>query len=399
MPLSMGGGAAAGLETLFKRDREEELIRQALERQQANERYQTGQLDIQRQTSERLARSSGLQDELTEVQLGMLRRIAGGGGGQQGNASVNPNVTAPSHQTPTQVDLSGGVGVGQLPPNTPEGRGALSIAGINPNEVHGTIQNARPEQLTPEETFYQRWAEENGLQDWRKIPHQQLGQLREKWLSERPPSPMATNPFVVQVWDPVSGQARWATRGDAVGQTATPPAAQRERLAAYDTVIGLLDAIEEQGEKVGWKGLGRVEGPVDSMVTGIFGNENPITKAFSSDPAGEERLRALISELRARASFAEGGKQFTGTEKELVDAFLGGINQHPDVIRQRLQVARETAKRSRASLGAPGAGPVEQQTTSPAGSGGPPAPGGGGGADWYAEYLRRTQGKPGGGGI
>lgn len=407
----MGRGAAKGLETLYARMREEEELAQAQEqlriqssRDAANQRNAERGLTIQEGTAKRLERSAELEDSVRNIQLGALRKLAGGET-LAGSASVNPNVSSPSHETQVPAfDYA----------DTPQNRTTLATAGQNPNEIFGTI--AHPSQIDKsvkppddKEVFYRGEAIKKGQADgdWRALgvrDPQWLGATNKAWEENRPDARFPD--YAVIGWDPRTNQGNWMSRSDAIKNNApaTPPGAQRDRIAAYESAISLLDEIERLGEEVQWKGLGPIAGRI-----GPLANEFGVGDWVSNNPQKEEQLRNKISQLKAQYSFGEGGKQFTGTEKEMIEAFLANLTGDVEQqLKPRLRTMRETMRRNHASLGqsmdpnqmplgpTPG-GPV----LAPGGQGlAPGTPGGPGtapaGESDYQRYLRRTK-KPGGG--
>jgi hypothetical protein len=264
------------------------------------------------------------------------------------------------------------------------------------NEVYGTIKTPKsPEEYTPEESFYNGKAAALGhpsYREWAKADPAAFAGAREEW-AKQDDRPYPT--FVVPTFDPNTGMSTWTGRDQAIGMPVNPPAGQRDRLADYDRALTLIDDIEALGNKTGWKGLGPIAGTLQSVGMKL-GGEKGAKLLGATDPAAEETMRAMIGELTAMASFGEGGKQFTGTEKQMINEFVAAARSHPDQVRTRIPSMRERFMTGRAALGAPGMGPAQrqnqqqqqqqQQQTSPP-TGAPP------GGDLYEEYLRRRGGK------
>jgi len=143
----------------------------------------------------------------------------------------------------------------------------------------------------------------------------------------------------------------------------------REKREAYEQTLNLIQDIKAQGDKIGWRGIGPVAGTIGSKLfqyTGLGSNVE------------EEKLRSMISQLRARASFQEGGKQFTGSEKALLDAFLATVSSNPTAARARLEQFEESARKGLAGF-APGQAPRGSPDTE--------------GSDLYQKYLQRFGGR------
>ena len=325
-------------------------------------------LDYQGQTQARLNTSADIANRGAQLKLDTLRRPTEGD--SLPGERIEPAIPgAPPSPTGLRKIEEGGGGGGIENTNNPKGRAMLQVAGLNPNEIHGSVpQRKGPEDYNAEETFYTGLAKRAGYPDyktWAGEHPQEMAKARHQW-AEQAFTPMQSSPPVVLINDPTNpGQTTYSTRGAAIGERGPMPAAQGERTKAYEASIALVKEIEALGDKVGWKGIGPVEGRLKKIGFEYLGVGSP----------DESQLRDKIGQLKAAASFQEGGKQFTGAEKALLDAFLAGVYQNPTAVRSKLKSFRESAERSHQSLT------------------GTSAPGGGGA---YEEYLKRT--KPGSGG-
>jgi len=155
--------------------------------------------------------------------------------------------------------------------------------------------------------------------------------------------------------DPVQA-AQFIQRYRDAGLQGAATAGTRDRANAYKTTLGLVDEILGHGDKIGWEGLGGFGG-------GGVKRFLKTNAGIGSDDA--ETLRNMIDQLKAQASFQEGGKQFTGTEKAMLENFLSSVSADPGTARLRLQNFKRSAERSYKNLG----------FQNPGGSGGTGTPG------------------------
>ena len=116
--------------------------------------------------------------------------------------------------------------------------------------------------------------------------------------------------------------------------------ADRSKIDAFNTLIDVMGGTYQQGEKAGWKGIGPVAGPVGDFF-----------KKFGIGSDDEESLRTQLGRVRTREAFGEGGKQFTGTEERLVNSFLAGINQNPEMAKVRMNEGLNHARNILRNLG------------------------------------------------
>ncbi len=382
--LHTAAGAGEGLERVLAREREQELMRQRALMQEAQIRDINSGISTRESTTARLNEGADIVNRGAMTKFEALRRIADAAGEDAGAMPGTPvDMSLPGQRAtpPAPREFSG---LSRL--NTPEGRTLFQTAGLNPNESFGSVPQPPtpktlkgPEDLTAEETFYTGMAKKAGYPDyktWAGDHPDQMAKARHAW-AEQGFSPIQMSTPIVQVGDPNTGRTVYQTRDAAIGQPGPLPAGEKDRIAAYNATLDLIDEIERTGDKVGWKGLGPIAGRVGAIGKEYLG--------VGSDD--EEALRNKVNQLKAAASFQEGGKQFTGTEKQMLDAFLAGVNQNPSAVKDRLRSFRESAIRSLESLGA-----SRQRGATTPGPGNKP-----GGTDLYQEYLNRTR-KPGGGG-
>ncbi len=356
--LSTGAGAAGGLETLLARMRADEVLKQHQQQLQQQGDYQKGILDIQNRASTRADAAGDLANRMGELKLENLRQIMGdmGSGGSPQHVP-NPDAS----EDPAMFAQPQGPDPSMSRMNNPLGRTRMQGAGLNPNETFGAVPQPPkpkgPEDFNAEESFYNGLARKSGYDDYKKwaaVDPAAFVKAKHQWAEEsRIINPSQSSEPMVLVADPDNpGQSIYTPRSQAVGKRGVMPAGMRERQTAYHSTLDLVDQIEKLGDEIGWKGLGPIKGRIGRIGQEYLGVGDP----------REEQLRNKIDQLKAQASFQEGGKQFTGTEKEMLDNFLAGVNQNPRAVRARLQSFRASANRSLSNLGEGGGG----ATTTPA---------------------------------
>lgn len=371
--LATGAGAAKGLDQLLARYLEEDRFAESKRRAMVDEEHRGKQLGLnERQVinTERATNSNIATEEqgreMGTFKLGALRNIFQG-----------DQITAPS--------------------NTPEGRLKLSAIGMNPNEIHGTVPQIKgPEDFGAEESFYNGEATKAGFKDYKEYARanpQGFLKLRHQWTEEggrdRRDPPM----FLVPVADPNNPAiAKWTPRDQAAGKETPRPAGVRTQMDVYkdtEMLIGEIEALIEKTSKSGSKkgdGVGPIEGLIDPLA-----NKLGLGSWVSDDPETEELLRNKLGALKAQTSFQEGGKAFTGTEKQLLDEFTAAKTQALPAMLPRLKALREAIQRRQGIwAGRPDATPGDVNPSP--GAAAAPAPGG----DLYQQYLEFQKRKSGG---
>lgn len=370
--MSAGAGAAAGLETLLTRMRVEEQQKALQQNMLHQQKHEDAQLDLaNRAENSRELDAQGAR-ELQKIRLDSLKSFLNpeqsAAPAQQDHSVVPGSPEDVQRGGMTQVGSVQPIGAGAAPASSGNAPGSIGpdrfnakrrtqamIAGLNPNEIFGSVptppQPKGPEDLSAEEAFYSGQAAKDGYQSykaWGKDRPEKLAAARRDWAQESHfVNPSQASEMLVQVDDPAHpGQSIWTPRSQAGGMRSSLPVGQKDRLMAYDNSIALAHQILQTGDKLNWTGLGPIKGRIGRIGMEYLGVGNP----------EEEHLRNMIDQLKASASFQEGGKQFTGTEKELLDNFLIGVNQNPIAAKQRLRTFIESAQRSRSSLNGQGAG-------------------------------------------
>jgi hypothetical protein len=363
---------------------EREKLAQAQLREENDQSYRRDDMALRNRVA-----NSGMDVDRAQI-ANMGAQTAGRGiDNQLGTQKLNIiNGLMPVDEVPG-AQPSGGI---RVPGNDPSGRLNLELIDSGmANAVHGSVPPPRrPEDLSPEESFYTGEAKKMGLANYRDLPPDILVELRKRWAEEGSRDRQFPT-MLVPVFDPSTNSSTWTPRGEAAGKLSNPPAGLRERMGTYDEALDLMDQIDGIVTNMGGKpkGTGPIEGLVDSAALKFLGADNTKAIGLSDDPVSEEDLRVKVSELQALASFSRGGKQFTGTEKTLIDNFLGAVKSGDDQLLARLRNTRQSMQRGRASIGGGATpGPAQQQGINPAAA--PPAS-----AnpvdDAYAAYLARQK--------
>lgn len=134
----------------------------------------------------------------------------------------------------------------------------------------------------------------------------------------------------VQTLDPETGMTRWTQKGEGLaGMFGPGTGEERGKIKGSKSVLDLIDEVEQLGAKTNWQGIG-LTGPAQSALYRYLGMGN----------ADEERLRGALSKLQAEASFGEGGKNLTGTEKEMIQKFTADTAMNPAAAQARLAEMR-----------------------------------------------------------
>ena len=158
---------------------------------------------------------------------------------------------------------------------------------------------------------------------------------------------------VINIFDPNSPTGnRIVPRGSAEvqGGNASAPAAatQTARINAYKRTIGLIDNLlaENPNPDDFSAALGAYDATIGSAANSYLpkGVKDVLGPGLTGGGQKGDKIRTTMEALRAFTSFDEGGKQFTGTEKELLDAFLQDVKSQPEVALQRLMEARKRAQ-------------------------------------------------------
>lgn len=131
------------------------------------------------------------------------------------------------------------------------------------------------------------------------------------------------------------------------GAAAPLPAGERTRVDAIRETIALLDEIEKHPDKDFEGALGLWDATVGAAAHNYAGVD-----ALGGGGSAGESLRDKLNALKARASFQEGGKQFTGTERDLLNSFLADVKHNPQAARTRLKEFRKSAERALTNVGA-----------------------------------------------
>lgn len=387
--LATGYGAAEGLEKLLIRQRADEEMARRIQQDQVLAGHYKHIDDMSGRSQDRLDRSADIANDAAQVRADMMKQIgallkadSASSSSSSGGTSSTPNLVRPDAANASVVPNSGAPVAGPrevsgfMRLNTPEGRTMMQMAQLNPNETFGSVPQPHTEASSTDDEYYDSYAKKLGKAGRLDLTTEERNTAdHERAVARHIPNSMASQSEpMLQVDDPDNpGMTMYVPRSQAAGRRAPRSSANKEKIIAYNATLDLIDQIETLGEKTGWKGLGPIEGRLGRAKMSYLGEGN----------ADEEALRNKIDQLRAAASFEQGGKTFTGSEKQMLDEFLGQVNQNPAATKVRLKEFRASAFRSLENMGSKRNGPNGEE-----GGGADP------GADAYAAYLRRINAGP-----
>lgn len=373
--LATGAGASAGLEDLFKRMMLED--QQKLHQEQFGEQKRSNLADEgfrERQLAEtsNLRRATEASTQAYRDEQGLSRRrddIRAG-------AVLRPprtRVTPAEYRQETEaglpkslyktIDLYGPDFEGPLPEG--EDRNAI--------EFQGTAG-----QLSAEDRAEATRQNRENADEFKRLGLEIASERENRLKGYGPP--------VVIIGDPNSpGGTRVVPRGQvsAAGPQGAPGpmvGAQREKVDAYKQTLRMIEDLKGFTAKEYQAALGPIDTNISAKIRAnvpheIAGRKVPGIEGLAGGDRGEA-LRDKINRLRAQASFAEGGKQFTSTESDLINQYLALSSQQPEVAIRRLREFEHTARQTLAGLGVDDQNvvPDRNQPTPGAGNAGAPKP-------------------------
>jgi len=169
------------------------------------------------------------------------------------------------------------------------------------------------------------------------------GQWAEPTVNIQDPTTGAVIPVPRSVAADPAKAAEFVSQYREAGMRGPLTAQQRERVDFYRDTLGQISRLEDHIKKHGWTGVGPISGTLGAASYGLTGK--------GGGGAIGEDLRTKINTLRAQASFQEGGKQFTGTEKQLLESFLVLSHANPKQAAVRLGEFKQRIQNTLASLG------------------------------------------------
>lgn len=372
----LGGaaGAAGGLETLVARRLQEQQQAEIERRAQVDEAQRSRALDEtmrSRQANEaemqryhqELAADRETQRNLQKVNLAMLK-------------------PAGSYMTADEVQQERDLGMPAGFYDAQEG-GSSETQGVGPNGevmINTKVQAPGFRFKGKEADLIKR----AGIEDADK--NKDLDRMMRLTIAQLMASTGRNTEQEIPVQNP-DGSTTYMRRSQAEGHQAPWGQATKDRVTAYRTTLDLVDEIQRLGDATNWQGLG-------GMGTGTVKRLLKRGIGVGSDQA--ETLRNMLDRLRAQASFQEGGKQFTGTEAELMDNFLSSVNSNSQTAKLRLAEFKRMAENSLGQLGGnrstfgSGFSPMPSHAGAPGGA--PPRPGNGQGRKTAEELIRQYGG-------
>lgn len=346
--LSMGAGASEGLDKYLQRLMLEEQQAQAVRKQTADEGYRQQDLALrgraldQSGESNRLAQESLQQNRQATLEAGQRDDLRTSLSQIPGGTEISPETYQSAIRLkavpPERFDQQAAPSTDSMAAGVPE-----SLA---PNDPVASRIKLRQ---TPTEV-----ATEARLADAERRAQlaEQALQLREGLgygnldARNRTESRLASYGGPVVPTQTADGVRNMPRGSEAVqgGETAPPkPASER---AASDELSSLLELAQntlQEGDSNGWVGVGPIAGTLGKTIRNWTGLN-------VAGGAKGQTNRQNISELEAFSSFAQGGKNLTATEKQMMNDYLSNIKQNPAVARQSLVRAIDSIKRRREAL-------------------------------------------------
>lgn len=332
--LDIGAGAASGLETLLARQLAEEKFAQQQKAQEADIDYRNRALTEQSEL--RKTQQRGIDERANEARRQQeANRISR-------TVALRP-IGSPVTEEEFNAETAAGVPSGVY--NVKE-----SPAFVNPQgETAGTVDQGRKvidfkgTQAQLDNQARIKAAEDRAadMERQRDVANQ-IAREREDRLREWGPPPVTIGDTSVPGGSRVIRRDQLPSSG-AVG---VQPAAQRQKIDAYKTTLEMVSDLEKafpENDPAWSKGLGPIDSTIGAGVYHYTGKEVP---GLSGGGARGESLRTKLNRLRAQASFQEGGKQFTGTEAELLSNFLALVEHDPKTAKIRLNEFKKQAQLS-----------------------------------------------------
>lgn len=178
--------------------------------------------------------------------------------------------------------------------------------------------------------------------------------------------------------------------GASGGFGAPPPAAEREKIDAYKNTLKMIEDFDDKkfSDEEMQAALGMWDaGPAAWMAANVPGAKE---WGMGGGERGSE-VRNHFNRFKAQASFQEGGKQFTGTENDLLNSFLAMASQQPAEAKMRLNEFKRSIKTYLSTMGViPRDSDLNNPNVNdPANAAGAPAD------DAYQKYLSSRRGRGG----
>jgi hypothetical protein len=105
--------------------------------------------------------------------------------------------------------------------------------------------------------------------------------------------------------------------------------------ADMGTISKMIEDTDQHGDKINWKGVGGI------MTGGLRGF---MSKQFGAGTPEEADLRSKIGNIKGTIAKLRGGAAFTPSELEMLETYTPTINDHPSLIKSKLNGLRQWLK-------------------------------------------------------
>lgn len=317
--LATGAGAASGLEDLLTRMRIDEEFEQRKRVAAANMEHQKHADMLAGRTQDRLDRSSDIANDMAGFKRDVLRQIAGmvrvggEGSGAGTSGSTLPAGDGESDYSnrdtftppPTSArEVTGGMSrIEDL--NNPSGRGALQVAGLNPNEMFGPVQTAKPdkpENTTSDEEYLEAYAKKIGKKSRHDLTDNERRDAERKMAQAK----HIDSPVVIQTAGGEFGKTQIVPK--TAGTSYDRPAPQQVTTRADNArrVGSHMNDIMSEAATLDKAGLfGPIAGRWSDFAADKWGSANDIGQILGRPVTPQEE--ELISEFRADVGLLKSG--------------------------------------------------------------------------------------------
>lgn len=145
---------------------------------------------------------------------------------------------------------------------------------------------------------------------------------------------------------------------------------QAKVVADIGTLSKTIDDVVQLGDKLNWKGVGVIAGPLGDAGMSWFGVGNP----------EEAMLRSLMNNLKAEVAHEKYGSAFTAQERAMMQKFVADAGRHPNQAKVHLATLKRLMDHKLESIQEAAqmrtGRPVTAPTPAPAGRAGGAGPGG-----------------------
>lgn len=331
--LLAGAGAAQGFEQLLARRLEAEKFQEIQRQARAHEELQNRTLqETAKNREEQTAMRYWMQDQAHQDRQAVLeeknRAATEGEKMKRISLALGQPIGSQVGVSEAQGQMKAGVpsSMYEYHPGTfgseglvPAGVGKPPVMNTTPGQPEGyTFQGGEANRLKREHE-----AGINSRDEENRLLKVSLEQMREASASAKGPiRPM-------QITAPDGSNMTVLVNGQGQVVYAAPsqlPAGMKSSQASANSLVDQLDSITQQGEKIGWQGVGALTGPVQGFRKRVTGG--------GSDPA--DMLRTAIDSAKADVAHEKYGSAFTATERQMLSQFAPSSNMSAPAIKNRI---------------------------------------------------------------